>query len=96
MFRQILFVARIPHTGNGPRMHDFRHTFAVECLKKWVRSGKDITSALPVLSAYLGHKGLQSTQDYLRLTAEMFPDITARIQSHFGNIIPSGGVIFEE
>jgi integrase len=28
-FRELLFACNIPHTGNGPRVHDFRHTFAV-------------------------------------------------------------------
>ena len=24
-FRELLFLSGIPHTGNGPRVHDFRH-----------------------------------------------------------------------
>lgn len=91
MFRQILWEAEIPHTGKGPRIHDFRHTFAVHCLKKWVREGKDLFAVLPVLSVYLGHKGLAGTQDYLRLTAEMFPGIIAATENRFGSVIPVGG-----
>ena len=53
-FRHILENAGIPYTGQGPRIHDFRHTFSVHCLKKWILDGKDINAALPVLSAYLG------------------------------------------
>lgn len=71
-------------------MHDLRHTFAVNCLKKWTRAGRDLMAALPLLSTYLGHKGLSETQNYLRLTAEMFPDITAAIERRFGDIIPKG------
>lgn len=33
-FRELLFACNIPHTGNGPRVHDFRHTFAVHTLEK--------------------------------------------------------------
>jgi len=33
---------------------DLRHTFAVHCLKAWLREGKDLRSMLPILAAYLG------------------------------------------
>ena len=95
MFRHILENAGIPHTGQGPRIHDFRHTFSVHCLKKWVMAGKDMNAVLPVLSAYLGHKNLSATQDYLRLTADMYPGIIETLEQQFGNIIP-GGDAYEE
>lgn len=89
-FRRLLYEAGIPHTGRGPRVHDLRHTFAVNCLKKWVVAGNDINSMLPVLSAYLGHKDLKGTQQYLRLTADMYPNITESIERQFGAIVPGG------
>lgn len=94
-FRHILEDAGIPHTGRGPRIHDFRHTFSVCCLKKRILSGKDLNAALPVLSAYLGHKGLNGTQKYLRLTADMYPDIVKTVELQFGNVVP-GGEAYEE
>ena len=94
-FRHILENAGIPYTGRGPRIHDFRHTFSVHCLKKWILAGKDMNAALPVLSAYLGHKDLSGTQDYLRLTADMYPDIMKTVELRFGEIIP-GGEAYEE
>lgn len=53
-FRDILWKARISHSGEGPRLHDFRHTFSVHCLKRWVLNGEDLTNLLPYLSVYLG------------------------------------------
>jgi len=94
-FRHILENAGIPHTGCGPRIHDLRHTFSVRCLKKWILSGKDLNAALPVLSAYLGHKGLNGTQKYLRLTADMYPDIVKTMELRFGDTVP-GGEEYEE
>lgn len=88
IFRTLLYEAGIPHTGRGPRLHDLRHTFAVHCLKKWVVAGNDINTMLPVLSAYLGHKNLRGTQQYLRLTADMYPNITESIERQFGTIVP--------
>jgi integrase len=98
-FRKLLWQAGISHggKGNGPRIHDFRHTFAVNCLKKWVLNKVDVSSALPVLSAYLGHSNLNGTQHYLRLTSDLFPEITADVEEHFGYCIPQvyGGEYIE-
>jgi integrase len=89
-FRQLLRACRISHggRGQGPRIHDFRHTFAVHRLMRWYREGVDLGVALPVLATYLGHVSLSGTQRYLRLTAEMYPDLIAALQARFGEVIP--------
>jgi site-specific recombinase XerD len=38
-----------------PRIHDFRHRFAVQTLLDWYRSGVDVQPLMPLLSTYLGH-----------------------------------------
>lgn len=92
VFRELLWKADISHggRGKGPRLHDFRHTMAVHSLQKWIYQGIDVTVQLPLLSAYLGHKGLKSTEQYLRLTAELYPEISEIMQSKYGYIIPEG------
>jgi integrase/recombinase XerD len=92
-FRRFLWKARISHGGwgKGPRVHDFRHTFTVHCLRRWVLEGKDLTTYLPVLKTYLGHHSFSDTSQYLRLTAELYPDITAKVEHAFGNVIPAMG-----
>lgn len=89
-YREVLHLAGISHggQGKGPRIHDFRHTFAVHCLRNWVRDGKDLTVALPYLSVYMGHTGIRSSQYYLRLTAELYPDIVETLNCAYGWIIP--------
>ena len=84
-FRKFLDDASISHGGkdNGPRLHDLRHTFAVDCLKKWVKNGNDINAAVPYLAAFLGHTHLRHSQVYLRLTADMFPDIVSKMEQKF-------------
>lgn len=74
----ILPFAQIPRKADntGPRLHDLRHTFACHCLDKMVRSGADPFCALPYLSSYMGHKGIESTEKYLRLTEDHFREIT--------------------
>jgi integrase len=96
MLHEAFFKAEIALTDTGPRIHDFRHTFAVHCLQNWVKTGKNLTSALPVLAVYLGHKGLESTQQYLRLTSEMFQDVTNRCQIFFDNSIAKERVADEK
>ena len=90
IFREVLFKANIPHLGRGqgPRIHDFRHTFAVECLKKMVRQKCDVTAIMPYISMYLGHNKPLVSQYYLRLTADMYPELTKDLDAKLGDIIP--------
>jgi len=76
-FRKCLNKAAIPYIGRrqGPRIHDLRHTFAVTSLANMAESGIDLYASLPILSNYLGHQSLQSTEHYVRLTANMYPNL---------------------
>jgi integrase len=56
---------RGPDDSHGPRLHDFRHRFAVETLLGWYRSGHDVERRLPALSTYLGHVHVSDTYWYL-------------------------------
>ena len=89
-FRTLLLQCGIPHggRGKGPRIHDLRHGFAVHTLLRWYRNGEDLDAKLPLLATYLGHQNLSGTQRYLHLTAELFPEITARVDALFGEVIP--------
>lgn len=89
-FRSFLWKARISHRGRGqgPRIHDFRHTFAVHCLKKWSEQEKDLTVYFPILKTYMGHDTFRETAYYLRMTADVFPHITLKMESHYRDIIP--------
>ena len=90
LFRQLLLQCGIPHAGRGkgPRIHDARHLFAVRVLRRWYRDGEDLDAKLPLLATYLGHQNLSGTQYYLHFTAELFPEITARADAAFGDVIP--------
>jgi integrase/recombinase XerD len=89
-FRRFLWQARIPHggRGHGPRVHDLRHTMAVNNLRSWFACGEDVGALLPVLQTYMGHASIADTDYYLRLTAESYPHIAARMQSSHGDIVP--------
>jgi integrase len=63
-----------------PRIHDFRHRFAVSTLLEWYRAGVDVQARLPLLSAYLGHVDPTSTYWYLEATPELLALAAARQQ----------------
>ena len=84
-FRRFLHKAGISHggKGKGPRIYDFRHTFAVHCLKRLVLSGRDLAAYHQVLKTYMGHSFFKYTAYYLRLTKDMFPDIRQKIETYY-------------
>lgn len=85
LHKQILKKCGIPKYA---RIHDFRHTFAVHSLNQWVKQGMDIYVCLPVLSKYIGHTSPSSTEYYLRMTAEVFPEVAETFEMYFGGVIP--------
>jgi len=77
---RILGQANIPYMagGRGPRIHDWRHSFAIKSFKQMIDNGMDMYVALPILSTYLGHKTILATERYLRLTVSMYPYIEGK------------------
>jgi len=64
-------VSRSKDARYQPRLHDFRHTFAVVRMVTWYREGKNVQRLLPHLSTYLGHGEVSATQRYLTMTTEL-------------------------
>lgn len=62
------------------RIHDFRHTFAVNTLLDWYRDGKDVASRLPLLSTYLGHVDPKATYWYLSAVPEFLGLAAMRLE----------------
>lgn len=75
-------------SGTYPRLHDLRHTFCVHSLEQMVTHGMDPYCSLPGLSTYLGHKGLESTEKYLRLTKQYFIEILKYCKHDAEKIFP--------
>ncbi|MDP3643149.1 MAG: tyrosine-type recombinase/integrase [Bacteroidota bacterium] len=89
-FRKILNQAGIPFTGNrqGPRIHDIRHSFACHSFVKLSDEGMDLYCSWPYLSIYLGHRSLESTEQYVRLTAQMYPELLKDADSLYVDVFP--------
>ena len=92
-FRSLLWDIGIPYHGRelGPRLHDIRHTFVCHRLNDWAKSGVDLMTGLPVLSKYLGHENVAGTAWYLKLTAEVYPDVIEKVNALAGHIFPEVG-----
>lgn len=74
--------------GSYPRLHDYRHTFALNALARMDAAGGDIYVALPLLSRYMGHCGPKETELYLRLTDEGRARILGLMESYAPGIAP--------
>ena len=89
-WKKILAIANIPSRGIivGPRIYDARHSFCVKSMQKMTEEGKDLYYSLPILSTYIGHTKLASTDRYVRMTADMYPDLLGKVDSFCSYIFP--------
>jgi integrase len=69
-----------------PRIHDLRHTFAIQTLVRWHRDGVDVPSCLPALSTYLGHVCPSNTYWYLTATPELLQLAAGRLEQVLGEL----------
>ena len=73
-----------------PRVHDFRHAFAVEALRRWYEEGRDVQAELPKLSMYMGHVSIASTTYYLRFMPAVVALASQRFANACGELIDGG------
>lgn len=76
----------IPDGTRAPRPYDLRHTFACNCLIRWLRQDRDISRSMQTLATYLGHETMNETYWYLsgvpallELVGERFADYAVRV-----------------
>lgn len=98
IFRMIIHRAGIPHggRGKGPRLHDLRHTFCVNALVKMSEAGADLYHSMPILMTYVGHKSLEATNRYVRITEEMYPGVLGKLDEAYKYVFPEIGVDLNE
>jgi integrase/recombinase XerD len=78
-FRRLLRVVGVQQQPS-PRIHDLRHTFAVNTLCDWYRSGVDVDPRMPLLSTYLGHVSPTTTYWYLKATPQLVALAAKRLE----------------
>ena len=70
-----------PGRRRAPRLHDLRHSYAVNTLLGWYRSGANVDVMLPLLSTYLGHTTPASTYWYLTGTPELMALVADKVDA---------------
>jgi|JRHI01.1.fsa_nt_gi integrase/recombinase XerD len=73
--------------GKLPRIHDFRHGFAVNTLLRWYRAGVDVDAKLPLLATYLGHGSAVSTHYYLHFIEPLRTAASERFANRYGELV---------
>ena len=84
-FREITTALGLRTPTTRPRVHDFRHGFAVHTLVNWQRQGVSIDRHLATLSGYLGHVAPSDTYWYLSAVPELMTLAADRLEARFGN-----------
>lgn len=96
-YKELLEKAIIPvrYDGKRQRIHDLRHTFAVNSLKQMERKGFDLYTSTSVLSVYLGHKSITETEYYLRLVQDEAKECQEQVKKYTKKLYESK-VIYSE
>ncbi len=76
--------------GRLPRVHDFRHSFAVAALRRWYENDADVQVNLPKLSLYMGHVSIVSTAYYLRWMPDVIAHASQRFERAYAGVLQGG------
>ena len=76
--------------GRRPRVHNTRHSFALQALIRCYRRGDDVQTQLPKLALYMGHVSIVSTAYYLRFIPEVAALASQRFGKNFAHVIENG------
>jgi len=81
---KLLAKRMLPPSSQLPRVHDLRHNFAVHRLLKWYQNDDDVQSKLILLSTFMGHAEISSTEVYLTITLDLLKEANNRFYRHCG------------
>jgi integrase/recombinase XerD len=78
---------RQPTDHCGPRIHDLRHRFVIQTLRRWYRTDRDVEAHLPELATYIGHGHVSDTYWYISATPELLRLATERLERKEGEAL---------
>lgn len=64
----------------GPRVHDFRHSFAIKTIINCYKDNADVHQVMPLLATYLGHTKPSDTYWYLTNVPELMALAAERLE----------------
>jgi integrase len=76
--------------GRRARVHDLRHTFAVQALVRWYRNGANLQTSLPKLALFMGHVSIESSAYYLHWVPTLRSLASQRFEQRFGQLVKGG------
>lgn len=86
-YRRVLYVfIKLSHKlgwrdrDKKPRIHDFRHTFAVRRLLEWYKEGANLDQKILALTTYLGHVQVTDTYWYLSAVPELLAVVSEKFE----------------
>ena len=87
-FQKILQKAGINDTRNycGPRIHALRHTACQHAFLRLAKNGEDLYCNLHKVTVFMGHKHVNDTEYYLRLTENEYPELFGKVAGVTGAI----------
>lgn len=85
---KLLWEQAFPAQQKRVRVYDLRHRFATAVLTEWLDRGEDLYTALPYLSAYMGHGDFRDTACYIHLLPEKLVKSAAIDWGRFSDLIP--------
>jgi integrase len=66
-----------------PRLHDLRHTYAVNSLVDAHLRGVDVDARIAALATYLGHTDPASTYWHMTASPQLMAVVSDRISAHY-------------
>jgi integrase len=69
-----------------PRIHDARHSFAVQTIVDAHHSGRDVGATLALLSTYLGHVDPKATYWYLEAAPDLMAAVGDRLERYLESL----------
>ncbi|MGH9066426.1 MAG: tyrosine-type recombinase/integrase [Acidimicrobiales bacterium] len=83
LFRRLAQEVGLPRPGapGRARIHDLRHSFAVNTVVGWYAEGIDVGARLADLCTYLGHANPSDTYWYLTATPELLQQAVQRLEA---------------
>lgn len=73
--------------GRLPRVHDARHSFAVNALLRWYRERAEVEAKLPLLTTYMGHASVVATHYYLHWVEPLRTAANEKFASGYGQLV---------
>ncbi len=84
-FKALLDTTELRNRRGPLRLHDLRHSFASNQMRKIVQENQDVYSVLPKLATFMGHVSFSSTQIYLHTDPAALTHASERFHNAFYN-----------